>query len=52
MLVGDGPSNADDRDAEHDPVLMNSISAGATLFPSPQSLMSGVRLRESHFSLL
>jgi hypothetical protein len=38
MLVGDSPSNAEVGNAEHDPAVMNSISARASLSPLPRNL--------------
>ena len=38
MLVGDSPSNAEGGNAEHDPAVMNSISARASLSPLPRNL--------------
>ena len=37
-LVGDSLSSAKDGDAAHNPAVMNSISARASLSPLPQNL--------------
>ena len=38
MLVGDSLTNAEGGNAEHDPAVMNSISARASLSPLPRNL--------------
>jgi hypothetical protein len=42
QMVGDDLNNMNGEDVEHDPAVMNPITVGAMLSPSPQSLFEGI----------